>query len=68
MLLPELQLISPFFCSTRAASILSFSNGGLECKSFVIFPLDSILLFDRAAGILPPRPQTCLATARSGGQ
>jgi hypothetical protein len=27
-----------------------------------------ILLFDRAAGILPPRPQICLATARSGGQ
>jgi hypothetical protein len=43
-------------------------NRGLECKRFVIFPLDSILLFDRAAGILPPRPQICPTTARSGGQ
>jgi hypothetical protein len=49
-------------------AVSSFSNRGPECKRFVIFPLDSILLFDRAAGILPPRPQTCLATARSGGQ
>jgi hypothetical protein len=52
----------------RPEAVSSFSNRGLECKRFVIFPLDSILLFDRAAGILPPRPQTCLATARSGGQ
>jgi integrase len=66
--LPHAAAECPFFCSTRAASILSFSKCSLECKRFVIFPLDSILLFDRAAGILPPRPQTCLATARSGGQ
>ena len=36
-----------------------------SCRSPSFSP---ILLFDRAAGILPPRPQICLATARSGGQ
>jgi hypothetical protein len=52
--------LGPFFGSTRAASILPFSNRGHERKrffpAFLSFLLCRFLLFDRAAGFLPPRP------------
>jgi hypothetical protein len=64
--------IGPFFCSTRAASILPFSNRRHERKHFLscrlAFLLGPFLLFDRAAGFLLPRPRISDADARRSCQ
>jgi hypothetical protein len=40
----------------------------VSCLLSRFLDLTSFLLFDRAAGFLPPRPQISDADARSGGQ
>jgi len=55
-----LSFLVPFFCSAPGGAILPFSNRGHERKRFFPAFLSSLLcrflLFDRAAGFLPPRP------------